>query len=107
MTMKIKEMLPLLRCPKSHSPLTLKNDGLRSDHGDEYPVINGKPILVKHILPFHVNVPAPEKVSQNIPHFSVTPLIDRRDAVVLHLGSGNVPSTDPRVISLDVLPCEH
>jgi len=87
--------------------LTLKNDRLLSERGDEYPVINGKPILVKHVLPFHVNVPASEKVSQNIPHFSVISFIDRRDAVVLHLGSGNVPSTDPRVISLDVLPCEH
>lgn len=105
--MKIEQMLPLLRCPKSHSPLTLKKDWLFSERGDEYPVINGKPILVKHVLPFHVNVPPSEKVSQNIPLFSVTPLIDRPDAVVLHLGSGNVPSTDPRVISLDVLPCEH
>lgn len=105
--MKINEMLPVLRCPRSHSSLVLRNGRLLSEHGDEYPVVNGKPVLVKHVLPFHVNVPPSEKVSQNIPVFSVISFIDRRDAVVLHLGSGNVPSTDPRVISLDVLPCEH
>jgi SAM-dependent methyltransferase len=54
----------------------------------------------------HLTSPPRAIISQNVPEYSVPAVIDRPDQVVLHLGSGNVPSTDPRVISLDVLPCE-
>jgi len=80
---------------------------LISQNGDKYPIVKGKPILVKQISDFHVTPPQKEKVSQNIPIFSVPSSITNSNALILHLGSGNVPCPDPRVISLDILPCEN
>ncbi len=100
-------MLPTLRCPKSHCQLNLVRGELISRHGDKYPVVQGKPILVKHISAFHVTPPQKEKISQNIPVYSVPSHITDPNALILHLGSGNVPCPDERVISLDILPCEN
>jgi SAM-dependent methyltransferase len=83
------------------------NDKLISLEGDEYPIVNGKPVLMKRVSRLNVTPPPKEITSQNIPTFS--PLVDDADRalLILHLGSGNVPSADPRVISLDPLPCEN
>jgi SAM-dependent methyltransferase len=82
-------------------------DNLVSAGGDEYPIVNRKPILVRRILDWHVTPPREDKISQNIASFKAPERIRAADAIILHLGSGNVPSEDPRVISLDVLPCAN
>ena len=105
--MNLQETLPLLRCPRSHTSLTPVRDKLVSASGDEYPIVNGKPVLVRRILNWHVTPPREDKISQNIALFSAPKRVTAADAIILHLGSGNVPSEDPRVISLDVLPCAN
>ncbi len=105
--MNLQETLPLLRCPRSHTALSPVGDKLVSASGDEYPVVNGKPVLVRRILDWHVTPPREDKISQNIALFKAPKRITAADAIILHLGSGNVPSEDPRVISLDVLPCAN
>ncbi|ADO75876.1 Methyltransferase type 11 [Stigmatella aurantiaca DW4/3-1] len=69
--------------------------------------MNGKPVLVKGIQKLHVTPPSEEKISQNIASYSVPQALTDPQAVILHLGSGNVPCADPRVISLDILPCKN
>ena len=103
----LQETLPLLRCPRSHTALSPVGDKLVSASGDEYPIVNGKPVLVRRILDWHVTPPREDKISQNIALFRAPKRITAADAIILHLGSGNVPSEDPRVISLDVLPCAN
>ncbi|RDJ25393.1 class I SAM-dependent methyltransferase [Bosea caraganae] len=51
----------------------------------------------------HVTPPDQSHVSQNIARFDV-PEQYRPDALVINLGSGNVPAPDPRALSIDVLP---
>jgi SAM-dependent methyltransferase len=103
----MQESLPLLRCPRSHTALSSVGDKLVSASGDEYPIVNGKPVLVRRILDWHVTPPREDKISQNIALFKAPKRITAADAIILHLGSGNVPSEDPRVVSLDVLPCAN
>ncbi|MEP6823024.1 MAG: methyltransferase domain-containing protein [Chthoniobacterales bacterium] len=78
-----------------------------SEAGEEYPIVGGKPILVKLPRPHHLSVPAPEHISRNQRRY----VVEERNASFpkrcLHLGSGNIPCLDPRVVSLDVLPCEN
>lgn len=103
----IREVLSILRCPKSHTKLVIDGEKLISETGEEYPIVNGKPVLIKQISLHHVRPPEIDKVSQNITNFNVPAFITDTNALVLHLGSGNVPSFDSRVISLDILPCEN
>jgi SAM-dependent methyltransferase len=89
--------------------LTLADSRLISVTGESYPVVEGKPILVKQPTDMHLRPPQDAKISQNIARYTVgyPACRDRADAWILHLGSGNVPCDDPRVVSLDVLPCRH
>ena len=100
-------MLPLLKCPKSDNRLTLEIDKLRAAGGEENPLINGKPILVRHIEAHHITPPLSDKISQNVAFYCVPDTSLPQNCTILHLGSGNVPSEDSRVISLDILPCEN
>ena len=103
MVMPLAQMLPLLRCPRSHTCLHLDGEALISETGERYPIVDGKPVLVRHIAPMHINPPSRSLVSKNIDVFVPWPEL-APDATVLHLGSGDVPAPDPRVISMDVLP---
>jgi SAM-dependent methyltransferase len=103
----VEDLLAHIRCPRSHTPLRRDGGQLVSEAGHAYPLIEGKPVLVKRVAPMHVTPPARDVISQNIPVYPVPETIDRPDQLVLHLGSGNVPCPDPRVVSVDVLPCEH
>jgi SAM-dependent methyltransferase len=80
---------------------------LVSEGGEQYPIINGKPILVRAPQTRHLTPPAPAHISQNQKRY----VVEERSSVsprrCLHLGSGNVPCNDPRVVSFDVLPCEN
>lgn len=100
----LDRMLPLLRCPVSGSALTKEGDELVSREGCRYPIINGKPVLVRHIRALHTTSPDPAHISRTIDEFTVD---SSYGGPVLNLGSGNVPSSDPRVISLDILPAEN
>jgi SAM-dependent methyltransferase len=104
---RIIELLPILRCPRTQGALHLDRGKLVSEGGEEYPIVNGKPILVKVLQAHHLAVPPPAHVSQNQKQY----VVEERSCIppgrCLHLGSGNIPCTDPRVVSFDVLPCEN
>jgi len=98
----LRSILPFLRCPKNHDSLTLYGNYLVSTKGEKYPIIDGKPILVREVKPVHLRKPVPSIVSQNISEYTPPPGL--MPGLKIHLGSGNVPSSDPEVISIDVLP---
>ncbi len=104
---KLFKLIYLLRCPRSGTRLRLTEGKLQSESGETYPIINGKPILVKRILDMHVTPPPKNFVSQNIPSFDLDPNVAAVQGWKLHLGSGNVPCSDPSVISIDILPNEN
>lgn len=104
---RISELLPILRCPRTHGPLHLDKGELVSKEGGRYPIVNGKPILVRSPRPHHLTPPAPTHISQNQACYVVEERCCVSKGRCLHLGSGNVPCSDPRVVSLDVLPCEN
>jgi hypothetical protein len=54
----------------------------------------------------HLTPPGASIISRNINEFGAGPDL-APDARVLHLGSGDVPAPDPRIISVDVLPTEN
>src|SRR5260370_224561 len=99
----IENMLPFLRCPRTGTALLRDGDELFSEKGGRYPIVNGKPILVRSIREMHVTPPEERVVSQNINEL-VLGAEHSNSIRVLNLGSGNVPCKDPRVISMDVLP---
>src|SRR5688572_847602 len=104
---RILELLPILRCPRTHGPLQLEQGKLVSGRGEHYPIVNGKPILVRSPQPHHLTPPEPAHISQNQARY----VVEERSCVsprrCLHLGSGNIPCADSRVVSFDVLPCEN
>ena len=103
MVASIQDILPILRCPRTHTRLILSNGRLISEAGEEYPILGGKPILIKYPRDINLNPPPQDKISQNQPSYSVPEAFSSSNRV-LHLGSGNIPCSDPRVVSLDALP---
>lgn len=95
--MDLQTLLPLLRCPRTGTKLSAD---LVSESGETYPFVNGKPVLVREIRELHLT--APREPSQNQSVFR-----PEQSGLVLHLGSGNVPSDNPNVVSLDIVPCEN
>lgn len=102
---KLFRIIPFLQCPRNGDGLRFAGDSIVSDSGEVYPIVDGKPILVKTICPIHVTEPATDIVSQNIGEY--TPPSGLIDGPKVHLGSGNVPCKHPEVISVDILPNEH
>jgi len=102
---ELSRLLPHLQCPRSGARLSSKQGSLISTAGHTYRIVNGKPILVRFPQPFHITPPPAEIVSRNIPEFVFDPNCPS-DGLVLHLGCGDVPSCDPRVVSIDVVPTE-
>ena len=98
-------MLPLLRCPKSGTQFHRIGDQLVCEAGYAYPIVNGKPIIVREMAPLHVTPPKAEVIAKNISEFVFKDDFGE-DAIIVHLGCGDVPSPDPRVISIDILPTE-
>jgi len=97
----IQRAIPVLQCPRTGASLIIEGQEVRSTTGEVYPIVNGKLILVRQIELFHTTPPSQGFTSQNIPEFTRD---DVKDGWVVHLGSGNVPSFDPMVISTDILP---
>ncbi len=104
---RIRELLPILRCPRTHSALHFNDGGLISDGGEKYPIVNGKPVLVRLLQTHHLMPPSAAHISQNQKRYIIEERCGSAPRRCLHLGSGNVPCTDPRVVSFDVLPCEN
>lgn len=104
---RIRELLPILRCPRTHGALHFDDGKLVSERGGEYPIINGKPILVRSPQTHHLTPPPAAHISQNQARYVVEERCCTAPKRCLHLGSGNVPCADPRVLSFDVLPCEN
>lgn len=104
---RINDLIAILRCPKTGSCLRLEHDVLVSEAGERYPIVNGKPILVRQIQPLHVRPPEDKVISQNIGHYDPPKEIAHTTDFKLHLGSGNVPCADPMVVSMDILPNVH
>ena len=100
MSDKLSRIISILRCPRTGTELTIDGRQLRSSAGEVYPIIEGKPILVRQIEDMHTTPPAANITSQNIAEY----IPARRPGWTVHLGSGNVPCTDPMVVSLDILP---
>jgi SAM-dependent methyltransferase len=99
---KWQSCLSILRCPQSGTELRIDGQNLVSARGHRYPIVDGKPVLVKSIQPFHITPPPANIISQNISEY--TPALDAGPGWKLHLGSGNVPAKDVSVLSLDILP---
>jgi SAM-dependent methyltransferase len=106
MAIELKKLLPLLQCPRTGTSVRLVQNRLISDGGEQYPIVNGKPILVRHIQEFHITRPASAFISRNTTDYK-PPSHLTSDALCLHLGSGDVPSQDARVISMDILPTDN
>jgi SAM-dependent methyltransferase len=107
MNERIRELLPILRCPRTHGALHFEQGKLVSEGGKQYPIINGKPILVRVLQTHHVTPPPAAHISQNQKRYVVEERCGVFGGKCLHLGSGNVPCADSRVVSFDVLPCEN
>lgn len=102
MTPTLERWLPLLRCPRTGAPLSLDGETVRAASGETYPVVHGKPVLVRRIERLNVEPPPGELVSRNLAEFQ--PPEAAADARLVHLGCGDVGSGDARVLSIDVLP---
>ncbi len=101
---KLDRILPILRCPLSGTRLKRQGSELVSEDGRRYPIVEGKPILVRRIQPFHRRPPEQRLVSQNIQKYVLPVDVSALPGFKLHVGSGNVPCEDASVISLDLLP---
>jgi SAM-dependent methyltransferase len=69
--------------------------------------VNGKPVLVRNIQPLHVTPPKQSIVSQNIAEYTLSAEVATTPGMKIHIGSGNVPCSDPDVISIDILPNDN
>jgi hypothetical protein len=59
MRMNLETMLPLLRCPRSGGTLAVRRDTLVSSSGQVYPLVAGKPVLVRTIREWYLTPPTP------------------------------------------------
>lgn len=97
-------ILDILRCPRSGRALRQHHDEIISDDGrHRYPIIDGKPVLVRAIREIHLTPPKGNVISKNSASYKPSSSVGCRDWV-MHLGCGEVPSDDPQVISVDILP---
>ncbi len=103
---KLLTLLPLLKCPRTGTQLSIEGEGLVSAAGERYPLINGKPVLVRDIQPMHTTPPKSAIISQNIAEYRPPEAALADGGPILHLGSGNVPCV-LGVVSVDILPNQH
>jgi hypothetical protein len=101
---KLDAILSVLRCPRTGLKLQRVGGELITDTGEHYPIVNGKPILVRQIQSFHVTPPKSNIISQNIDEYRLGADTKCLPGYKIHIGSGNVPCYDPNVISVDILP---
>ncbi len=94
--------LPILRCPRSRTALRIDGQSLVSAEGDRYPVVDGTPVLVRNVAPFHL---APASPSPPAPTTAAyTTVLDAGPGWKLRLGADERSSQDPSVLCLDSRP---
>lgn len=101
---KLDAILSILRCPRTGLSLKRVEGYLMTATGERYPIVNGKPVLVREIQSFHVTPPSQNIISQNIDEYRLGADTACLPGLKIHIGSGNVPCYDPNVISIDILP---
>lgn len=102
------KLIDLIVCSEDQCELVQAEGGLVSACGIFFNVFNQKPILIANPKAISLRVPEKAQVSENVGSFVVPVSFDAfPQARILHLGSGNVKSDDPRVISTDLLPNEN
>ena len=100
--------LDLIVCPKDLCEIVQTKSGLAAFCGLTFHVFNEKPILIENPKAISLRTPGEAQISENVGAFeSPISLLENPNARILHLGSGNVISHDPRVISTDLLPNEN
>jgi SAM-dependent methyltransferase/uncharacterized protein YbaR (Trm112 family) len=98
-----------VRCPRCRTQLhQVSNHLISCRFRHSFPIVDGKPILIQKPSEVSLTSPANSITSQNIDLFSLPEgLVFGPNSKILHLGSGNVPSSDPRVISVDIVPANN
>ena len=94
--------LPILRCPRSGTALRIDGMFLVSADGDRYPVVDGKPVLVRNAQPLHGKPASPNPAAPTIGAY--TPVLDAGPGWKLRLGADDRSSADPTVLCLDSRP---
>ena len=75
---------------------------LVSADGNRYPVVDGTPVLVRHVQPFHIAPASPSPAAPTIGAY--TPVLDAGPGWKLRLGADGRSSQDPSVLCLDSRP---
>lgn len=101
-----RQFLDILVSPHTGNRLKEKHGKLVSKSGHTYQIVNNIPILVKQPEEMHVTPPVHGKISRNSETYIVPDQYIKAKRI-LHLGSGNVECSDPRVVSVDILPLEN
>jgi len=92
-------LLPILRCPVTHSPLRRDGDGLRSGDGSRlWPVIEGRPVLFPGMASPRIH-PAGH-LSNPLPD-SALAVIRETDGLVLNLGAGGTGAAIRNVVEAE------
>ena len=96
-------------CPRCRTQLKqVSSELVRCRFQHSFPIVDDKPILINKPSSISLNPPDNSITSQNIDLFSLPEGIEfGANSKILHLGSGNVPSYDPRVISVDIVPANN
>ena len=100
-------LVEILACPRTKSPLVLRDEVLTSVEGATYAVSNGVPILTTSATP-----PEPHEGPLSV-WSGYEPAIDfmlssiPRSEPIVDLGSGNRDIDDPRIIRVDVTQTPH
>lgn len=103
---KIKRLSSILRCPRTGATLTYKDGGFTSKTNEKYEIVDRKPVLVRVVSEANITPPPRAIISKNSSEFTLPREVPDDAEWILHLGCGEVPSNDQRVISVDVLPTE-
>ena len=107
--MKLEEIVELICCPTCKRKVHLRRNSSQivCQRFHRFPVVNGKPIMIRRPRDLHIQKPESSIISENISEFFVDASVSGLSATILHLGSGNVPCNDTRVISVDVVPADN
>lgn len=101
---RLKRLAPVLMCPRTGGKLTYRKGTYVAEAGEQFEIVDGKPILVRVVSQVNRTPPSKAIISKNSASFAPPDQVPEDADIVLHLGCGDVPSDDPRVISVDVLP---
>lgn len=97
--MTIHKLLPLLRCPISRTPLSLKDNTLFAENGIcSYPVKNGVPIFIEK--PESVRIHSVDHISNGL-SVKALEFIKSTDGLVLNLSAGGSDFKCENIVELE------